>query len=210
MFKLVLQSRSKKWNSRGPWKCKMVTSSRFLKENGGRSQGRRAFASLRVRNRGSPAVMVRYSALNGDLITRVLRVSLQAKISPATACAETGSSTVMSKVSPCAERHLSEAIDRIGWRRILLSSGRTRVKLFIFGDRNARACDMESQPRPFVNLNAMSLGQRGSSVDLIAKKEIVSEETSPVCTFPMDSSITRAAYLVNRFHSLAVGGLVKR
>lgn len=81
------------------------------------------------------------------------------------------------------------------------------MKFFIFGDKNARACGMAFQLKPFVSLNAASLGQRGSSVDRIARKEIVLEETPRVC---MDSSITRAAYLANRFHSLAVGGLVKR
>ena len=85
-----------------------------------------------------------------------------------------------------------------------------RVKFFIFGDKNARACGMAFQLKPFVSLNAASLGQRGSSVDRIARKEIVLEETPRVCACPMDSSITRAAYLANRFHSLAVGGLVKR
>lgn len=85
---------------------------------------------------------------------------------------------------------------------MLLSRGRTSVRCVIFGDKNVRVDITASQLNPSVNLSEASLGQSGSSVDCIPRKEIVSGDTSPT-----DSSTTRAAYPLNRFHSSVVGVL---
>jgi hypothetical protein len=88
---------------------------------------------------------------------------------------------------------------------MLLSRGRASVRFVIFGDKNARVDVTASQPSPSINLSEASLGQSGSSVDCIPRKEIVSEDTAPTY-----SSTTRAVYLLNRSHSSAVGVLTTR
>lgn len=98
----------------------------------------------------------------------------------------------------------------MGWRSILFSCGKVNVRFVIFGVKNARADGTASQLNPFVNLNEVSLGHRGSGVDRIPRKDIVSEDTSLLSNPPMDSSTTRAAYLLNRSHSFVVGVLVTR
>jgi hypothetical protein len=98
----------------------------------------------------------------------------------------------------------------MGRKSMLLSRGKMSVKLVILEDKNPRVDATASQPNPFVNLNAVSLGQRRPSIDCIPRKEIVSEETSSLSTFPTYSSTTRAVYPLNRSHSLVVGSLVTR
>ena len=83
---------------------------------------------------------------------------------------------------------------------MLLSRGRTRVRFVILGVKNVRVEVTSSQSNPSVNLSEASLGQSGSNVDCIPRKEIVSEDTSPT-----DSSTTRAVYLLNRSNSSVVG-----
>ena len=84
----------------------------------------------------------------------------------------------MSSTSSCSRRHLSVATDSIGWKSTLLSRGRVRVRVVICGDKKVRIDEMATQPSPFVNLNEVSLGRRGSSVDHTPKKEVVSRVTS--------------------------------
>lgn len=140
-------------------------------------------------------------------------VSLHEKISPPVPWAECESPTMMSNTSSRNQRHLSEAIDSVGWRCMWSFRGRARVRFVVLGDENVRVGSMASQLSSLVNLNEVSLGQRGSSVDRIPRKEIVSEDTSTLFSprnFPTDSSTTRAAYPLNRSHSFGVGVLVIR
>ena len=136
-FKLVERSRLKKCWSRGPWKRRMVTSSRLGKASNGRSQGNWAVSNRRVRKCGRVAMTARYSALNGDLISRLRSVSLQAEMSPTTPSMVKDPPTTTSNTSRWSQRHLSEAVLKTG-RSMLLRCGRTRVKSVIFGDKNER------------------------------------------------------------------------
>ena len=165
---------------------------------------------MRLRSRGRFAMMGRYSALKVDLISRVRRVSRQAIINPSTPsirCRPKKVST--SSTSSCSQRHLSEMIDSMGRESTLRKYGRVSVRAVIFGDKNARIDETASQFKPSTNLNEVSLGQRGSSVDCIPKKEYVSEDTAVLWNPPMNSSTTRAAYPLNRCHSFVVGALTK-
>ena len=85
-----------------------------------------------------------------------------------------------------------------------LPCGMVRTRFVIFGDKSVRV-GTTAQPSPPVNLNEVSLGQRGSRADRIPRKEIVSGDTA---AFPTNSSTTRAAYFLNRSHSSVVGVLV--
>lgn len=93
---------------------------------------------------------------------------------------------------------------------MFVSRGRVSARVLIFGDKKARVDATESQPGLFNSLKDASLGQSGSSADCIPRKEMVSEDTSPLITLPTCSSATRPVYALNRSHSSVVGVLIKR